>query len=138
MAVSERYEQLIAFLNTHLPAPIQQEELGDGSLVFTGGSPGEVVVRLTRTSVAVEQYAIRWETPYTPVVRPRRVGSINWRRLPESMVMNMVGQLIRGARDARLARYTTCQLCGESRPPEWMDNEDVCQQCAATVLGSVH
>src|SRR4030095_7284392 len=80
MDASERYEQLIAFLNTHLPTPVQQEELSDGSLMFTGGSPGEVVARLTKVSVIIEQYAVRWETPYTPVMRPRRVGVVKWRR----------------------------------------------------------
>ena len=138
MEASERYEQLIAFLNTHLPSPVQQEELTDGTLMFTGGSPGEVIARLTRTSVIVEQYAVRWETPYTPVMRPRRVGAVNWRRLSESVVMSVVEHLIRGAREARLARYATCQLCGEKRPPEWMENADICQQCSASVLGSVH
>jgi hypothetical protein len=138
MDASERYEQLIALLNTHLPTPVQQEELVDGTLMFTGGSPGEVVARLTKASVTIEQYAIRWETPYTPVMQPRRVGVIKWRRLPESTVMNVVAQLIRGARDARLARYLTCRLCGETRPPEWMEDGGVCQQCSASVLGSVH
>jgi hypothetical protein len=104
MDASERYEQLIAFLNTHLPSPVQQEELNDGSLMFTGGSPGQVVARLDRASVVIEQYAIRWETPYTPVMRPR----------------------------------LTCQLCGETKPPEWMEDQDICQQCSASVLGSVH
>lgn len=138
MDASERYEQLIAFLNTHLPTPVQVEELADGSLLFTGGSPGEVVARLTKVSVTIEQYAVHWETPYTPVMRPRRVGLVKWRRLPESTVMNVVEQLIRGARDARLSHYVTCQLCGETKPPEWMENEDLCQQCSASVLGVVH
>lgn len=138
MDAAVRYEQLIAFLNAHLPTPVQQEELADGTLQFTGGSPGEVVARLTKASVVIEQYAVAWETPYTPVMRPRRVGLVRWRRLPESTVMNVVGQLIRGARDARLSRYVTCQLCGETKPPEWMEDDDVCQQCSAGVLGSVH
>jgi hypothetical protein len=138
MDASERYEQLIAFLNTHLPLPVQQEELNDGSLMFTGGSPGEVVVRLTKASIVIEQYAVRWETPYTPVMRPRRVGVVNWRRLPESTVMTVVDQLIRGAKQARLSRYVMCQLCGETKPPEWMENHDLCQHCSASVLGSVH
>ena len=97
---------------------MQVEELADGSLLFTGGSPGEVVARLTKVSVTIEQYAVHWETPYTPVMRPRRVGLVKWRRLPESTVMNVVEQLIRGARDARLSHYVTCQLCGETKPPE--------------------
>jgi hypothetical protein len=138
MDASERYEQLIAYLTTHLPTPVHQEELNDGSLMLTGGSPGEVVARLTKVSVIIEQYAVRWETPYTPVMRPRRVGVVKWRRLPDSTVMSVVDQLIRGARDARLARYQTCQLCGETRPPEWMQDEDICQQCSSSVLGPVH
>jgi len=138
MDASERYEQLIAFLNTHLPTPVQVEELADGSLLFTGGSPREGVARPTKVSVTIEQYAVHWETPYTPVMRPRRVGLVKWRRLPESTVMNVVEQLIRGARDARLSHYVTCQLCGETKPPEWMENEDLCQQCSASVLGVVH
>jgi hypothetical protein len=138
MDASERFEQLIAFLSTHLPSPVQQEEENDGTLVFTGGSPGEVVARLTNASVVVAQYAVRWETPFTPVVQPRRVGVVKWRRLPESTVMNVVGQLIRGARDMRRSGYGTCQLCGETKPPEWMDDERVCQSCSASTLGSVH
>jgi hypothetical protein len=138
MDASERFEQLIAFLSTHLPSPVQQEEENDGTLVFTGGSPGEVVARLTNASVVVAQYAVRWETPFLPVVQPRRVGVVKWRRLPESTVMNVVGQLIRGARDMRLSGYGTCQLCGETKPPEWMDDRHVCQSCSASAFGSVH
>ena len=37
---SERFEQLIAFLTTHLPPPVEQEEDSNGIMVFTGGSPG--------------------------------------------------------------------------------------------------
>ena len=133
-----RFEQLIAFLSTHLPSPVQQEEQNDGTIVFTGGSPCEVVARLTNASVVIEQYAVRWETPFTPVVHPRRVGVVKWRRLPESTVMNVVGQLIRGAREMRLSCYVTCQLCGETKPPEWMDDDHVCQSCSASALGSVH
>src|SRR5205807_353514 len=73
---SERYEQLIAFLSTHLPAPVEQED-HDGLLTFTGGSPGEVIARLTHTSVVIEEYAVRWETAFKPVLHPRRVGVVN-------------------------------------------------------------
>ena len=36
---SEHYEQLLAFIATHMPAPFTQEEI-DGTMIFTGGSPG--------------------------------------------------------------------------------------------------
>jgi hypothetical protein len=138
MDASERYEQLIAFLSTHMPAPVEQHEAADGIMVFRGGSPVEVVATLTHASVIVEEFAVRWETPFSPVDRPRRVGTVNWRRLPESTVMNVVNQLIKGAREMRLGRYRTCKFCSRTNPPEWLQGDDVCQGCAQAELGVVH
>ena len=83
MDASERYEQLIAFLSTHLPRPIEQDD-HNGILTMIGGSPGEVIARLTHTSVIVEEYAVRWDTPFKLVIHPRRVGTVNWRRVLSS------------------------------------------------------
>lgn len=136
MGTEERYEQLLAYIATHMPEPYTQEEI-DGVVIFTGGSPGEVVVRLTDTSVIVDEYAVRWESHHTPVLRPRRVGTVNWRRLSETVLMGVVGQLIRGAREHRLARYRNCEECGKKKPPESMAG-DVCHNCARRAIGVVH
>jgi hypothetical protein len=136
MGTDERYEQLLAYIATHMPEPYTQEEI-DGVVIFTGGSPGEVIVRLTDTSVVVDEYAVRWEAADTPVLRPRRVGLVHWRRVSESILMNVVGQLIRGAREHRLARYRSCAECGKRKPPESMAGE-VCQSCARRAVGVVH
>ena len=53
MNAPERYEQLIAFLGSQLPAPVEQEPGDAGAIIFTGGAPGEVVVHLTEVSVVV-------------------------------------------------------------------------------------
>ena len=63
MSTAEHYEQLLAFISTHIPTPFTQEEL-DGEVVFVGGDPEEVIVRLTDTAVIVEEYAVRWENPF--------------------------------------------------------------------------
>ena len=47
MDVPERYEQLIAYLGSNLPAPVDRQEASDGSIRFIGGEPAEVVVLLT-------------------------------------------------------------------------------------------
>ena len=138
MEASERYEQLIAFLSTHLPQPVQQLEEIHGIFVFRGGSPVEVIATLTHTSVIIEEFAMRWETPVNTVERPRRVGAVNWRRLPESTLMNVVAQLIKGAREMRRARYKACRFCGRTNPPEWFHNDNVCQGCAEAELDVVH
>jgi hypothetical protein len=137
MGTSEHYEQLLAFIATHMPTPFTQEE-AEGQVIFTGGSPGEVIVRLTETAVIVEEYGVRWATPYTAVVRPRRVGMVRWRRLPESQLMTVVGELIKGARETRRSRYRTCLFCGRTRPPEWMSTGSTCQSCAEKQVGAVH
>ena len=65
MDVSERYEQLIAYLNSNLPAPVEQAESEAGVRQFLGGDPVEVVARLTDTSVTVSEFAGVWESPFT-------------------------------------------------------------------------
>jgi hypothetical protein len=136
--VSERYEQLIAYLNSQLPPPVEQQTDEDGSLQFVSGDPPEVVVVLTQTSLIVAQFAGVWETPFHLTTRPRRVGILRWRRLPENALLTALDALIKGAREARRAAYRTCQYCGRSTAPEWMHDESACQSCADQHSGAVH
>jgi hypothetical protein len=134
----ERFDQLIAFLESNLPAPVERQEAGDGSMHFTAGEPAEVVVALTDSSVVVSEFAGVWESPFTLAARPRRVGVLKWRRLPETPLFNALSALIRGARDARHSRFQTCRYCGNSTAPEWMHQDGVCQSCADSHSGAVH
>jgi hypothetical protein len=134
----ERFEQLIAFLSSNLPQPVEQQQDEAGGIVFTGGAPAEVVAHLTGSRVAIAEYAGAWETPYAFTVQPRRVGVVRWRRLPETELMNALAQLIKGARETRLARYRTCRVCEKSQPPEWMHDDDVCVSCGNLESGVVH
>ena len=134
----ERYEQLIAFLGSNLPAPVERQEDVDGSIRFTGGDPPEVVVVLTESSVVVSQFSGVWESPFTFSARPRRVGIVKWRRLPENALLNAIAALVKGAREARLASFETCQYCGQRTAPEWLHDEGVCQTCADQHSGAVH
>ena len=134
----ERYEQLIAFLDSQLPQPVERRTFDSGALQFTGGDPAQVVVLLTDASVVVSEFAGVWETPFNFVAAPRRVGLVKWKRLPETPLMNAVSALIKGARDARLSQFQTCQHCGKHTAPEWLHDAYVCQACAASDLGVVH
>jgi hypothetical protein len=136
--VPERYEQLIAFLGSNLPAPVDRVEEVDGSIRFTGGDPPEVVVLLTDTSVVVSQFSGVWESPFTFAAKPRRVGVIKWRRLPENPMLAAITALVKGAREARLASFQTCQYCQQRTAPEWLHDEGVCQSCADQHSGAIH
>ena len=139
MDAPERFEQLIAFLNSQLPAPVSEEGGAGGAIVFTAGEPPEVVVQLTASSVIVSEFAV--QTRLTPmsmlgsahlnaVPRPRRVGALNWKRLPENALLSALTALVRGAAQSRRATYRTCQVCEALTPPEWMYNDEVCHRCS--------
>jgi len=139
VSLDERFEQLIAFLGSQLPAPVDQEQADEGSIIFTGGTPAEVIVQLTRSAVTVLEYAGNWDTPDRFVVKPRHVGTVKWRRLPETATMNAVSALIKGARETRLHRYRHCSVCGEKTPPESLfGDDDVCGACAGPQGYLVH
>jgi hypothetical protein len=135
--ISERFEQLIAFLESHLPQPVEQQADDRGGIIFTGGSPAEVIAHLTGSRVTIASYAGLWETAFRLTVKPRRVGLVKWRRLPETQLMNALEQLIHGAREARLATYRTCSSCERRQPPEFMI-ADVCEDCAQRGTQVVH
>ena len=130
MDAPERYEQLIAFLDSNLATAGEHQERADGSLEFVGGDPAEVVVVVTETSVIVSSYAAVWETPYALTPRPRRVGILKWRRLPETAMFNALSVLIKGAREARQSQYRACAQCGRVTAPEWMHTDGMCASCA--------
>jgi hypothetical protein len=138
MDAPERYEQILAFLGSQLPVPVDEQTDADGSIQFLGGDPPEVVVLLTATSVIVFEFAGEWESGFKFAARPRRVGLLKWRRLPENALWTALTALIKGAREARLARFQVCQFCQRSTAPEWLHDEKICQSCAEQHSGAVH
>jgi hypothetical protein len=138
MDTSERYEQLMAFLASQLPAPVEQREMDDDAIQFIGGDPPEVVAVLTRASVSVAQFAGVWKSPFAFSVKPRRLGVLKWHRLPENALLAALSALIKGAREARQASFQVCQYCGQRTPPEWLHDTGVCQSCSDRHSGSLH
>lgn len=132
------FEELIAFIAAQLPAPVQQDFEDDGAVMFVGGEPGEVIVRLTGATVTVAEYAVRWDGPYTPVVQPVEIGVLNWETVSGDAAMRIVRTLIAAARETRQSKYSACQACAKSTPPEWMHDDEICQTCAERERGVVH
>jgi hypothetical protein len=131
-------DTLLREIRAYLPTAVREEMQLDGSLVLVGGDPGEVVVRVRGSKVWVAVFAVVWNGPHTPVMRPKAIGSLNWRRLPASRLTRGLHNLIESARELRLAKYGKCERCGEKKPPEWMHDDNTCQSCAERYLGVVH
>jgi hypothetical protein len=138
MAERLEWEGLLTSVTHELPAPVEQETVSDGSVVLVGGRPCEVVVRLTRSTATVSEYAVEWQGPHEAVVRPIVLGTLHWRRMPEVHGLAALQTLIRAARESREAKFRTCRFCGTSAPPERLHDEETCQACAETHLGVVY
>jgi len=121
-----------------LPDPMREETQLDGDVVLVGGDPGEVIVRIGGSKVSIAMYSVRWEGPHTPVVRPKELATLNWKRLPASRTIMELHSLIESAIEIRRAKYGKCVRCGNTNPPEWMHDENTCQSCAERYLGVVH
>jgi hypothetical protein len=130
------FEEWHAFIAAHLPEPVQVEHGADADTWFTGGDPGEVIVRLRARSIAVYEFTVGLEGR-TVAVQPRLVGSLRPAGLDDSRAMEIVRALLAGARDLRQARFSSCRVCGQRQPPEWIADQ-VCQECAGGRLDLVH
>ena len=138
MDVPERFEQLLAYLGSQLPSPVDQHGGADGSVEFVGGEPPQVIAVLTHSSVIISEFSGVWETPFKFTAKPRRVGVLKWRRLPENALLDALSALIKGAREARLASFQICQYCERKTAPEGLHDDYVCQACADTHSGAIH
>ena len=132
------WEGLLASVAHELPRPVEQETTPDGATVLVGGDPGEVVVRLTRSSASVAEYAVEWLGPGEPAVRPIAIGTIRWRRTTEIHALSVLRTLVQAARESRRAKYRVCGYCEKETPPEWLHDERTCQSCAQAHLGVVY
>jgi hypothetical protein len=134
----ERFEQLIAFVGAQLPAPVEEHQTDDGSFIFSGGDPAEVIVQVTESTVLVAAFVSDGEERDPLRAEPHPVAELHWRLLPETAVMNALSALIKGAREARLATYRVCIDCGTKKAPEQMQTDEVCLECAEGGPRTVH
>ena len=117
---------------------VSAESVGDGALKLIGGVPEEVVVQVKGAKVTVSVYSMRWQSVSSLVVHPIPIASLYWRRIPSDRLRHELKNLIETAREIRRSKYRQCCHCGESKPPEWLHDEQTCHSCAERVLGVIH
>ena len=72
------HESLLLEVRKQIPLPVKTESQLDGTIVLTGGKPGEVIVRINDDEISIAVFAIRWDGPHTPVVNSRDLAKFNW------------------------------------------------------------
>jgi hypothetical protein len=138
MADKPSLRPLIAAIRKQLPKPVRKVVEADGSTVFIAGDPGEVIVRVSDSSLTVFEFAVEWIGPHQHEFREVPVARLEWPELPRARAIDAIAALIAATRASRLAKYRKCRFCGETSPPEWMTKKDVCDGCAEAHLGIIH
>lgn len=131
------FEEMLAFVLAQFDVPVERDD-SDGAVLITSGEPGEVIVRLTALDVTVAEYAVEEHGDNPESVDPIVIGSVMWSAISADAAMRVVKGLIGAAREARLAKFRVCRLCEQATPPEWMETDDLCADCAGDGYGVVH
>lgn len=93
-----------------------------------------VLVAADDAEVLVGQPNLVWDGPHTLKVEVAGVLS----HLVAAGVESWIADVVETVMAARLATFSTCVECGESRPPEWMmGGESFCYGCAERNHGVV-
>jgi len=103
---------------------------------WAGGTPGEVLVGFGKQTIWIAPYSMVWSNQVAvPWAMP--FARILHSALPEEpeYALETFEYLIKAARTLRLSTYQACSMCKQTKPPEWMHNEEVCQSCAEKHLG---
>ena len=131
------YDELLMEIERLLGKPFRSDRAFDGSTVFVGGEPEEVVVRVTQSLVEISEYRMGWDGPHTPVVMPETLAALHWQHLSAIDLSMILRELIEVARTSRGEQFIKCKYCGRELGPEHMHG-DVCHGCAEKHEGIVH
>ena len=138
MAKAPSSRALIAAIRKLLPKPVRKVDEADGGVVLIAGDPGEVIVRVSDSSLLVYEFAVEWVGPHEPEVREIPIAQIEWPQLPRTAAIDAATAIVRATQESRREKFRTCRFCGENNPPEWMQEKGVCDSCAESRLGIVH
>jgi len=123
-------DRLLQEIKELLPDPLREESQLDGSTVFVGGDPGEVIVRVSGNKVSIAEFSVRWDGPCSSVVRPKQIATLNWKRMSSLRATLALRDLVDSACETRRSKFRKCRKCEETYPPEGMIDEDICFSCA--------
>lgn len=127
-------EQIKRLLLELLPQPVTSGEK------MVAGEPPEVIVKLQDAGVIIAPYRAEWHGPHKLTMVVSDAELVVWGDLPDAtdQLRAFLSQKIDAARKVRKDTFKCCSLCHETKPPEWMHDENTCQACASDKLGVVY
>lgn len=105
----------------------------NGVYTFVGDEPDEVIVQFSGSKLAISVFSRRWDGPSSLVVHPIPIATMYWRRIPFDLLKTELTSLIETALYIRRSKFRKCLKCGDTKPPEWMHDEQTCQSCSGAI-----
>lgn len=141
-ALAERFEAMGAVVRQVLPrltrpGPVLASE---DTAMLEAGDPGLVALVADSEALSVAEFGRVWTGPHTTRPKHRQLVRWRWAELPVEPArrIDAVWAAVDDAIERRKARYVTCRLCRETKPPERMGQDEVCRACEERQLGAAH
>lgn len=123
-------DTLLSILRTRLPQPFRENETGEGSIRWTAGDSGEVIVDLDDRELSVSGYVDRSAVLGRPSVAVERLGAVGWASAPSWTTQRILAELVAAAAILRQASFRPCLRCGRRFVPDEMQDLQTCRECA--------
>ena len=124
-------------IRERLMEPRTESTSPDGTLLFSGGSPPDVLIALSGSTIHVAIY-----DPETATTRPpagdQTIVSLNWQRLPAPHLVMSLNVALGSARELRFATFQHCKRCDALTAPELLNEHVICENCNNRDLGVVY
>lgn len=141
-ALAERFEALGAVVRQVLPRLTRPGPVlvNEDTAMLEAGNPGLVALVADSETLSVAEFGRVWTGPHTNRPRHRQLVRWKWGELPAEpgRRIDAVRSAVEDAIARRKARFVTCRLCRETKPPEWIGQDEVCHACEERHLGVAH
>lgn len=109
----------------------------DGNQVFIG-DPAAVIVQIDDDWLTLCEFSIKWTGPHTREVLPIPLAKLNWKLMSINELRGIYSHIFSSILIKRREKYRTCEKCMETKPPEWMCGDKICDECAQKYHGIIH
>ncbi len=105
--MTAKSDKVIRDIRSLFPEPVSEEVVDDGVRLI-GGDPGEVVAIVSGNEVVFSQFALEWDSPHTPVIRPVPIVTVCWVNLLKQERQQFFKSMVKLIVERRRKLYRVC------------------------------
>lgn len=128
---------VINTIRERLMEPRTEATSEEGTLLFSGGHPPDVLIALSGSTIQIAIYDPDAGTS-SPPADDQTIVSLNWQRLPAPHLVMSLNVALGSARELRFATFQHCKRCDALTAPEMLNEHVICETCNNRDLGVVY